>query len=157
MKTRRPEPAPAGRTLRWWPLAAYFAVGVFFGIVLIQSQVVSWFRIQEMFRFQSFHLYGVLASAVATSALFLRLARALDLRAVTGEPISIPGKTWGPGSRRRYAIGGTLFGLGWALAGTCPGPAYALIGYGSGGAVGVLLSALLGTRVYAALAERLPH
>ena len=110
-----------------------------------------------MFRFQSFHLYGVLASAVATSALSIRIARWMGARAATGEPISIPPKRWEPGSRRRYALGGTLFGLGWALAGTCPGPAYALVGYGSGGAIVVLLSALLGARVYAALAGRLPH
>lgn len=155
--SRQTIPRARAADIAWWPLLAYFITGVFFGIVLIQSQVVSWYRIQEMFRFQSFHLYGVLASAVLTSAIFLRLAGHLGIRAASGEPIGIPAKRWEPGSRRRYAFGGIIFGLGWALAGTCPGPAYALIGYGSGGAIVVLVSALLGTRAYAALAGRLPH
>lgn len=140
-----------------WELAAYLLIGTFFGVVLIQSEVVSWFRIQEMFRFQSFHMYGVLGSAVATSALTLWLARMLGWRSLTGEPMRVAPKRWDEGARHRYWIGGTLFGLGWGLAGTCPGPVYALLGYGAGGAIVVLLAALLGTRTYAAVFHKLPH
>jgi len=140
-----------------WALWGYLAIGTFFGVVLIKSEVVSWYRIQEMFRFQSFHMYGVLGTAVLSSALVIALVKALQPRPLSGEELSLSPKPWGPGHRIRYAIGGTLFGLGWGLAGTCPGPIYALVGYGIGGAVAVLVSALLGARAYAALAEKLPH
>ncbi|MEM7357103.1 MAG: DUF6691 family protein [Acidobacteriota bacterium] len=140
-----------------WELLAYLLIGTFFGIVLIKSEVVSWFRIQEMFRFHSFHMYGVLGSAVATAALTLWLAGKLGWRSLTGAEIRIAAKRWDEGARHRYWIGGTLFGLGWGLAGTCPGPIYALIGYGAGGALVVLLAALLGTRAYAAILHKLPH
>ncbi len=138
-------------------LLAYLVIGVFFGIVLIKSEVVSWFRIQEMFRFQAFHMYGVLGSGVATSALVVWLAKTMKSRSLTGEPIRISPKAWGPGARWRYPLGGVLFGVGWGLAGTCPGPIYALVGHGTGGAVVVLLAALLGARLYAAVGHRLPH
>ncbi len=140
-----------------WEVGAYLLLGTFFGILLIKSEVVSWFRIQEMFRFQSFFMYGVLGSAVATTALILRLVYALGRRSLTGEKIFLAPKRWEAGARHRYWIGGTLFGLGWGLAGTCPGPIYALIGYGSGAAIVVLLAAALGTRIYAAVMDYLPH
>lgn len=148
-------PRPSGAPP--WELAAYLLIGTFFGVVLIKSEVVSWFRIQEMFRFQSFFMYGVLGSAVATSAAVIWIAKVLGRRSLAGNEIRIEPKRWGPGSRHRYWIGGALFGLGWGLAGTCPGPIYALLGYGAGGAVVVLIAALLGARTYAAIGDRLPH
>ncbi len=140
-----------------WELPAYLLIGLFFGVLLIKSEVVSWFRIQEMFRFQSIFMYGVLGTAVVTAAVVIQLIKALGWRSATGEPIQLAPKPWGAGARHRYWIGGTLFGLGWGLAGTCPGPIYALLGYGAGGALAVLVGALLGTRAYAALADRLPQ
>lgn len=153
-----PSQAPAEPTAHpLWERVAYLLIGTFFGVVLIKSEVVSWFRIQEMFRFQSFFMYGVLGSAVATAAVTIRLARVFGWRSLTGEVIHVAPKPWEPGARHRYWIGGSLFGIGWGLAGTCPGPIYALIGYGSGGALVVLLAALLGARTYAAVMRKLPH
>ena len=125
-------------------------MGVFFGVILVKSQVVSWFRIQEMFRFQSFHMYGVLGSGVVTAALSLGLLR----RFGNGE-LGIPPKEFGKGWR--YILGGTVFGLGWGLTGACPGPIFALLGAGELKVALVLLGALIGTWTYAALRERLPH
>ena len=156
-ETTKPADRAGGPGDVLWEHVAYLLIGSFFGIVLIKSEVVSWFRIQEMFRFQSFHMYSVLGSAVATSAAAIWLAKRFGWRSLTGEEISITPKRWENGSRHRYWIGGTLFGLGWGLAGTCPGPIYALIGYGAGGAVVVLVAALLGARTYAAIFHKLPH
>ncbi|MCG8457736.1 MAG: YeeE/YedE family protein [Holophagales bacterium] len=138
-------------------LIVYLLIGTFFGVLLIKSEVVSWYRIQEMFRFQSIFMYGVLGSAFATAAVVIRGLPALGLRSLTGETISLSDKAWGPGARHRYWLGGMIFGLGWGLSGTCPGPIYALLGYGASGAVVVLASALAGARAYATLAEKLPH
>jgi len=132
-------------------------VGVFFGVILIKSEVVSWFRIQEMFRFQSFFMYGVIGSAVVTAAIVMNTLRQLKMPSFAGDAIQIAPKNWGPGARHKYWIGGILFGLGWGLTGACPGPIYALMGYGAGGAVVVWVSALAGARAYAALMNRLPH
>lgn len=140
-----------------WEIAANLLIGVFFGVLLIKSEVVSWYRIQEMFRFQGFHMYGVLGTAVASTGLVILLSRAFQARSLKGQKIEVEQKRWGAESRHRYWIGGTLFGLGWGLLGMCPGPIYALIGYGAGAAVIALISALVGARVYAALAPRLPH
>lgn len=151
-------PAAATTTRRApWELPAYLLVGVFFGILLIKSEVVSWFRIQEMFRFQSFFMYGVLGTAVVSAGLCIWLFKTLGSSSLSGAEIRLEPKEWGPGARHRYWIGGTVFGLGWALAGTCPGPIYALMGYGAGGALAVFVAALAGARVYAAVAHRLPH
>ena len=158
MSTDANAPNPSSTTGQpLWELLAYLLIGTFFGILLIKSEVVSWFRIQEMFRFQSFFMYGVLGSAVASAALTIWLAERFGWRSLTAEPIRIAPKRWEKGARHRYWIGGTLFGLGWGLAGTCPGPIYALLGYGASGAVVVLLAALAGTRTYAALFQKLPH
>lgn len=154
-ETEQTQTHAGGSTGPTWALVAYVLIGLFFGVVLVKSEVVSWFRIQEMFRFQSFFMYGVLGSAVLTSALVIRLLRGRT--AATGAAIDVADKDWGQGARLRYILGGTLFGLGWGLAGTCPGPIYALMGYGASGALVVFVSALAGARVYAALAERLPH
>ena len=136
-------------------LMMYLVLGVIFGIVLTKSEVISWFRIQEMFRFQAFHMYGIIGSAVVTAALSLQLIRRLGLRSLSGAPIVIPPKAMGRGTR--YWLGGTLFGLGWALVGACPGPLFALIGNGVSVALAVLASAVAGTWVYGALRPGLPH
>lgn len=142
---------------RRWQGPAYLLIGLFFGVVLIKSEVVSWYRIQEMFRFQSFFMYGVLGSAIATALVSIRLLRAGGTRALDGTPIELAPKAWGAGAKVRYIAGGSLFGLGWGLVGTCPGPIYALIGHGTYAAVVVLLAALAGTWTYAAVKARLPH
>ncbi len=117
--------------------------------------MISWFRIQEMFRFQAFHMYGIIGSAIVTAAVALQLIRRLHLRAANGEVITIPPKQLGRGTR--YWLGGAIFGLGWALVGACPGPLFALLGAGVGVIAVVILSAVAGTWVYGALRPRLPH
>src|SRR5688572_19733573 len=102
--------------------------GICFGILLIKSQVVSWFRIQEMFRFQGFHMYGIFATAVPTARITVQLMKRLGARTVTGEPIALVPKLFGHGVR--YVVGGLIFGFGWALTGACPGPLFALLGSG---------------------------
>ncbi len=133
----------------------YFAAGLGFGIVLTKAQVVSWYRIQEMFHFDSFHMYGIIGSAVAVAAIGLWLIKRFDARSVDGSPLRLPPKELGSGTR--YWLGGTIFGLGWGLSGACPGPILALLGSGVAGAVVLLASALLGTWTYAVLRPRLPH
>ncbi len=145
--------APAAPSLA--QLAVYFAVGLLFGIVLIKSEVVSWFRIQEMFRFQAFHMYGIMGSALLVAAPTVALIERTGLRAATGEPIRIPPKVWGRGAR--YIVGGLLFGVGWALVGACPGPMFALIGAGAEVLALALLGALVGAWSYGLLRTRLPH
>lgn len=136
-------------------LICYFLAGSLFGIVLTKSEVVSWFRIQEMFRFESFHMYGVIGSALAVAAAGVALLRRTGVHAVTGERVSIPAKELGKGYR--YWIGGGLFGVGWALTGACPGPLFALVGSGASVFVVAILSALAGTWLYGALRPHLPH
>ena len=136
-------------------LLFYLLLGVAFGIVLTRSEVVSWFRIQEMFHFQSFRMYGIIGSAIATAAISVALIKKLQLRSVSGEIIAIPRKDLGSGIR--YVVGGTIFGLGWALTGACPGPLFALIGSGVPVMIVAVLSALAGTWVYGWLRPRLPH
>jgi len=136
-------------------LLLYLLLGVAFGIVLTRSEVVSWFRIQEMFRFQSFRMYGIIGSAIATAAVSVALIKRFHLRSVTGEIIAIPRKELGSGIR--YAVGGTIFGVGWALTGACPGPLFALIGGGVTVMIAAVLSALAGTWLYGWLKPRLPH
>lgn len=136
-------------------LLAYLLLGIFFGIVLIKSEVASWFRIQEMFRFQSFHMYGVIGSAVLVAALSVQFIKKRHLKTLSGEPIEIQPKIWGKSTR--YWLGGILFGLGWALLGACPGPMFALLGSGITVMVVAIASAMLGTWTYAVLRHRLPH
>lgn len=136
-------------------MTTYFAFGVAFGFVLLRAEVISWFRIQEMFRFQSFHMYGIIGSAIAVAALSLALIRKMDVRTRTGEMIVIVPKTMGSGAR--YLLGGTCFGVGWALTGACPGPLAALLGSGIGTISIAILSALAGTWTYGYLRPRLPH
>ena len=136
-------------------MAAYFVLGGLFGIVLTKSEVVSWFRIQEMFRFDSFHMYGVLGSAVSVAAVSVALLRRSGVRTLTGEPIVMPAKHMGKGYR--YWIGGTIFGLGWALTGACPGPLFALFGSGVTVFAAAIGSALVGTWLYGLFRPFLPH
>ena len=134
---------------------AYLLLGVCFGIVLTKSEVVSWFRIQEMFRFQSPRMYEIIASAVAVAAASVAVIKRLGLKTVSGNPITIPPKSLGLGVR--YAVGGTIFGLGWALTGACPGPLIALVGNGITVMIAAIVSALVGTWMYGLLRPRLPH
>lgn len=117
--------------------------------------MISWLRIQEMFRFQAFHMYGIIGSAVAVAAASVWLIKRFGVRTLSGERIVIPPKTMGRGTR--YWLGGTIFGLGWALTGACPGPLFALLGNGVGVMSVTLLSAVLGTWLYGYLRPRLPH
>lgn len=128
-------------------LLGHVLFGAAFGVVLVKSEAVSWFRIQEMFRFQSFHMYGILGSAVAVAALGVALLKRRGL--------VLPRKELGTG--RRYWMGGTVFGLGWGLVGTCPGPMFALLGTGMGVMAVAIASALAGTWIYGHLRDRLPH
>jgi uncharacterized membrane protein YedE/YeeE len=147
--------APGKRKGKAAFLFVYLVLGIAFGITLTRSEALSWFRIQEMFRFQSFHMYGIIGSAIATAALSVALIKKLALPSASGEVIAIPKKVLGSGVR--YAVGGTIFGLGWALTGACPGPLFALIGNGVSVMVVAVLNALLGTWVYGLFRSRLPH
>jgi hypothetical protein len=136
-------------------LVPYVLLGTAFGGILVEAEVVSWFRIQEMFRFDAFHMYGVIATAVVTAALSLQMIRRLGLRDAAGAPLGLAPKQVGRGVR--YVIGGTVFGLGWALTGACPGPLAALVGAGVPVMIVVIAAALAGTWTYAWLRPRLPH
>lgn len=136
-------------------LLVYFGIGVLFGIILTKAEVISWFRIQEMFRFQSFHMYGIIASAVVVAMFSLALIKRFSVRALSGEQIVVPPKTMGSG--RRYWVGGTIFGFGWALTGACPGPLFILLGNGVSVIAAALLAALAGTWTYGYFRPRLPH
>ena len=131
----------------------YLVLGTLFGLILTKSEVISWFRIQEMFRFQSFHLYGVIGSAVVVGLVSIQLLKRYRLRSLDGQFIVIADKRYHHG----VWIGGFLFGLGWALTGACPGPLFALLGSGVGAAAVLIMAALAGTWTYSALRERLPH
>lgn len=136
-------------------LAVYLAFGILFGVVLTKAEVISWFRIQEMFRFQSFHMYGVIGSAVVVAAIGLQVIKRLGLRALDGQPIVVPPKVMGKGTR--YWAGGAMFGLGWGLVGACPAPLLALLGQGVFVILVPLAGAIAGTWLYGALRPRLPH
>jgi uncharacterized protein len=134
--------------------ARFVLVGAYLGLVLTKSEVVSWYRIQEMFRFDAFHMYGVIGAAVVVAFVSLQVIRRLGIRTIDGHEAVVEPKDprW-----RRALFGGTLFGLGWALTGACPGPIAALIGAGMTGYVVVLSGALLGTMLYARTRHILPH
>ncbi len=132
----------------------YLILGIFFGIIMYKSEAASWFRIYEMFNFQAFHMYGIIGSAVALGMIGIQLIKRKNIKDITGAPIEIPKKEM---SVPRYLIGGIIFGLGWALAGACPGPIYVLIGAGFLPVLVVLLGALLGTWLYGLLRSKLPH
>lgn len=131
----------------------YALVGLFFGIVFVKAEVISWFRIQEMFRLQSFHMYGVIGTAVVVGIIALQVIRRFNIKTVGGDAVVVQPKTFNKGQ----VIGGLIFGLGWAITGACPGPLFAQIGAGYTVVVVTLLSAIVGTWVYGALRTRLPH
>ncbi len=133
----------------------YLIFGVLFGFVLTKSEVISWFRIQEMFRFQDFHMYGVIGAAVVVGIISVQIIKRFNVTDINGEPITIAPKD--PTQMYRYAIGGTIFGLGWALTGACPGPYFALIGTGLSIMLIPFAGALLGTFVYGVIKDRIPH
>jgi uncharacterized membrane protein YedE/YeeE len=127
----------------------FVLVGFFFGIIMYKSEAASWFRIYEMFRFESFHMYGIIGTALVFGVIFIYVIKALD-----GRPIHIAPKDK---SIARYLIGGIIFGLGWALAGACPGPIFVLIGAGYMPVLIVLISAMIGTFLYGIIKDKLPH
>lgn len=138
------------------PLVAslkYGLAGVLFGIILIKSEVISWFRIQEMFRLQSFHMYGVIGSAVVTGIISVWLIKKLKLKTIDGEAIKLEPKKFNKGQ----IYGGLIFGFGWAITGACPGPLFAQIGTGAFVVIVTLFSAIIGTWVYGKLRAKLPH
>jgi len=136
-------------------LLPYFALGVAFGGVLLEAEVISWFRIQEMFRFDAFHMYGIIASAIVVAGVSLEIIRRLQWRGADGQPIGLAPKSIGRGVR--YVAGGTLFGAGWALTGACPGPLVALVGGGVPVMLVAIVSAIAGTWTYGYVRPRLPH
>jgi len=140
-------------THKWYHNLKYMAVGIAFGIVFIKAEIISWFRIQEMFRFQSFHMFGVIGSAVMIGAISVILIKKLKVKTIYGETIEFHSKQFNKGQ----IYGGLLFGFGWAITGACPGPLFALIGSGATVIAVTLLSAIAGTWTYGYLRERLPH
>ena len=134
--------------------AAYLFIGIFFGIVMYKSEAASWFRIYEMFQFESFHMYGIIGSALVLGVLGVFLIKKNNVKSFYGEPIKITPKDK---SFSRYMYGGIIFGLGWALAGSCPGPIYTLIGAGYVSILVVLVGALGGTFLYGLIRKKLPH
>ena len=130
----------------------FVVVGVFFGLVLTKGEAISWYRIQEMFRFESFHMFGIFMTAISTGATLLFIIKKLSLKTLDGEPIEMPTKNYHHG----VILGSLLFGFGWALTGACPGPIYAQIGSGFLVTIVTLLSALLGTWCYGYFQRYLP-
>ncbi len=137
----------------WWYNFKYLAVGIVFGIVFVKAEIVSWFRIQEMFRLQSFHMYGVIGTAVVIGIISVWLIKKFNIKTIHGEKIEFHPKKFNKGQ----IYGGLLFGLGWALTGACPGPLFAQIGTGAYVIAVVVLSAIAGTWTYGYFRERLPH
>lgn len=135
-------------------LAVFFLTGIVFGIIMVQAEIISWFRIFEMFHFQSFHMYGVIGTAVVLGVLIHWLIRKGIIRNIRGERIHIPDKA---PTYRRYLLGGTLFGLGWAMTGACPGPMFIGLGAGYMHFLVMILAAVLGTMAYGFWRHKLPH
>ena len=133
---------------------SFFAVGIFFGIVMTKSEAISWFRIHEMFRFESFHMYGIIGTAVVLGAGIIFAMKKLKIKTLTGNLVS-----YTPMELRipRHLLAGSIFGLGWAITGCCPGPMYVLIGQGYWIIIVVMLSAILGTYTYGVVKDKLPH
>jgi uncharacterized membrane protein YedE/YeeE len=132
----------------------FLIAGTLFGIIMFKSEAASWYRIQEMFRFQAFHMYGIIGLAVALGVPMVAIIKAKKIKDYAGGQIVFTPKAW---SIPRYLIGGTIFGLGWALSGACPGPIVVNIGAGYGGYIIVLIAAVFGTFLYGLLKDKLPH
>jgi uncharacterized membrane protein YedE/YeeE len=140
-------------TPHWSSNLKFMLVGILFGIVFVKAEIISWFRIQEMFRLQSFHMYGIIGSAVLVGMISVLIIKKFDVRTLGGEKITFRDKTFSKG----HIYGGLLFGLGWAITGACPGPLFAQIGTGATIVVVTLLSAVGGTWTYGYLKDHLPH
>lgn len=138
---------------KWYHQLKYLVVGILFGVVFVKAEVVSWFRIQEMFRLQSFHMYGIIGSAVIVGVISVFLIKKFNIKTIYGESIKISPKTFNKGQ----IYGGLIFGFGWAITGACPGPLFAQIGTGATVIAVTLLSAIAGTWVYGYFRDRLPH
>jgi uncharacterized protein len=132
----------------------FLVVGILFGIVMTKSEAISWFRIQEMFRFQSFHMYGIIGVAVVVGALIHFFLKNTNMKNIYGDAFQFEDK---PKTYKASILGGTLFGFGWAMTGACPGPLYTLVGHGFLVILVIIFSALIGTYVYGALKSKLPH
>ena len=137
----------------WWHNLKYSAWGILFGIVFVKAEIISWFRIQEMFRFESFHMYGVIGTAVVVGAISVWLIKRTKAKTIYGEAVVIPDKPFSKGQIH----GGLMFGIGWAITGACPGPLFAQIGAGSSVVIVTFLSAVAGTWMYGLLRDKLPH
>jgi uncharacterized membrane protein YedE/YeeE len=137
----------------YWYNLKYLIVGIIFGIVFVKAEIISWFRIQEMFRLQSFHMYGVIGSAVVVGAISVFLIKKFKIKTIYGEDIQFEEKKFNVGQ----IYGGLLFGLGWAITGACPGPLFAQIGTGISVTIVTLVSAILGTWVYGLVRNKIPH
>ena len=133
---------------------AYLLIGIIFGITLFKSEAASWFRIYEMFKFEAFHMYGIIGSAVLLGVVLVQLIKRTQMKSFYGEKIVFHPKDM---SFYRYILGGVIFGLGWALAGACPGPMFTLVGAGYLSIIVVIVSAILGTFIYGKLKDKLPH
>ena len=138
---------------KWYHNLKYLFVGLLFGVLFVKAEVVSWFRIQEMFHLQSFHMYGIICSAVIVGMISVWLIKKFNVKTIYGEPITFHSKKFNKGQ----IYGGLLFGFGWAMTGACPGPLFAQIGTGATVTVITLMSAIAGTWVYGKFRERLPH
>lgn len=134
-------------------LLKYLIIGILFGAVFVKAEIISWFRIQEMFRLQSFFMYGVIGSAIVVGLISIQLIKKFNIKTMKGETVNIPKKEF----RKGQVIGGFIFGLGWALTGACPGPLFAQIGSGFSVILVTLLSAIAGTWVYGRFANKLPN
>lgn len=132
----------------------YLLVGFLFGVALTKSEAVSWYRIYEMFQFQSFHMYGIISVAIATGLIGLQIIKRNNIKDIDGNPIVIADKEKGS---LRYWIGGLIFGLGWALVGACPGPIFILIGAGFWSVILILIGAMIGTFLYGLFKDKLPN
>lgn len=132
----------------------FILAGILFGIIMSKSEAISWYRMQEMFRFQSFHMYGLMGTAVVLGSIAVFLIKKFYVKDYTGIPIVIQDKDKG---FARYMLGGTIFGLGWALTGACPGPMFVNIGHGYFGMLVVIFGALIGTFLYGVFKNKLPH
>ena len=144
----------ASSTTRGGELGLFLLAGIVFGIVITRAEVISWFRMQEMFRFQGFHMFGIFGTALPVAIATVQFLKRRGTRALGGERITTAPKAAG---FRPYAFGGTIFGVGWSLTGACPGPLFALLGSGISVMGAAIVSALAGTWAYGALRERLPH
>jgi uncharacterized membrane protein YedE/YeeE len=137
----------------WYSNLKYLVVGAIFGIVFVKAEIISWFRIQEMFRFESFHMYGVIGTAVVVGMISVQIIKARKAKSIEGEEIVIHDKEFNKGQ----IYGGLIFGLGWAITGACPGPLFAQMGAGFTVVIVTFLSAVLGTWVYGKFRDKLPH